>query len=161
MSHRHLLILLGIVLVAFGFAEGGWSSMAIWLGCDFLVVGVAHGRGAHGVFGKRSGGTLPVWSWILFLPLLVYNAAVWHLMRLFSREPAFNVVTDKLVVGRRLLAFELDGEFDNYVDLTAEFAEPGVIRDSECYRSVPILDGAAPTPEILHAAVASLRPGRT
>jgi len=161
MSHRHLLILLGIVLVAFGFAEGGWFAVAIWLGCDFLVVGIAHGMGAHRVFGKRSDGTLPVWSWLLFLPLLVYTAAVWHLIRLFSREAAFNVINEKLVVGRRLLTFELDGEFDNYVDLTAEFAEPGVIRDAECYRSIPILDGAAPTPEALHVAVASLRPGRT
>jgi protein-tyrosine phosphatase len=161
MSHRHLLTFLGVVLIAFGLIEGGWFLIAAWLGCDFLVVGVAHGRGSHRVFGKRPDGTLPPWSWLLFFPLVAYTMVVWHLIRLFSREPARNAVTEELVVGRRLLAFELEGEFDNFVDLTAEFPEPSSIRRSPSYRCFPILDGAAPTPEALRAAVASLRPGRT
>ena len=113
------------------------------------------------MFGKRVDGTLPWWSWVLFFPLLLYTWAVWHVVRLFSREPARSIVTEQLVVGRRLLAFELDEKFANFVDLTAEFSEPGVIRHSPSYRSFPILDSTAPTPEALHAAVASLRPGRT
>ena len=161
MSCRHLLLLLGMVLMGLGVAERGWCFLALWLGCDFLILGIAHGRGAHGVFGKRVDGTLPLWSWLLFFPLFIYTRAVWHLIRLFSREPARSKVTQQLVVGRRLLASELDGEFDNFVDLTAEFSEPSIIRDSPSYRSFPILDGAAPTPEALYAAVASLRPGRT
>jgi protein-tyrosine phosphatase len=60
-----------------------------------------------------------------------------------------------------LLPFELEDEFHNIVDLTAEFSEPPSIRSSPFYRSFPILDGGAPTPEALRAAVASLRPGRT
>ena len=161
MSYRHLLTLLGIVLVVLGLIEGGWFLLAFWLGCDFLALGVAHGRGLHSVFGKRANGTLPLWSWFVFLPLLIYTTVVWHLIRLFSREPPRNAVTEQLVVGRRLLASELDGEFDNFVDLTAEFPEPPSIRSSPSYRSFPILDGGAPTPEALRAAVASLRPGRT
>jgi len=161
MSYRQLLILLGVVLIALGLAERRWFFMAVWPGCDFLVLGIAHGRGSHKVFGKRADGTLPLWSWLLFLPLLIYTTVVWHLLRLFSREPAQNAVTEQLVVGRRLLPFELDAEFDNFVDLTAEFPEPCAIRCSPSYRSFPILDGAAPTAEALHAAVASLRPGRT
>jgi protein-tyrosine phosphatase len=161
MSYRHLLILLGIVLVALGLAERGWFFMAVWLGCDFLILGIAHGRGSHRVFGKQTDGTLPPWSWLLFSPLLIYTTTVWHLIRLFSREPACSVVSEQLVVGRRLLVCEYDDEFDNFVDLTAEFSEPRIIRQSASYFSFPILDGAAPTPEALHAAVASLRPGRT
>ena len=61
----------------------------------------------------------------------------------------------------RLLAFEMEGGFDNFVDLAAEFSESPHIRCSPSYRSFPILDGGAPTPEALRAAVASLRPGRT
>ena len=113
------------------------------------------------MFGKRPDGTLPWWSWLLFLPLLSYTSAVWHLLRIFSRKPACSVVTEQLVVGRRLLPSELDAEFDNYVDLTAEFAEPAAVRASPSYRSFPILDWAAPSPEMLRAAVGSLRPGRT
>lgn len=99
------------------------------------------------MFGKRADGTLPLWSWVAFLPLLIYATVVWHLIRLLSREPAHNTVTEQLVVGRRLLAFERAGEFDNFVDLTAEFSEPSLIRSSPSYRSFPILDGEAPTPE--------------
>lgn len=161
MSHRHLLILLGAVLIALGMAERGWVLIAVWLGFDFVVLGVAHGRGSHKVFGKRADGTLPWWSWLVFLPLLLYTTAVWHLIRAISREPVRNEVTRQLMVGRRLVASELEGEFDNFVDLTAEFSEPSVIRRSPGYRCFPILDGAAPTPEALRAAVASLRPGRT
>jgi hypothetical protein len=161
MSYRHLLIFLGIVLIVLGWGERGWFLVAIWLGCDFLVLGVAHGRGSHRVFGKRADGTLPLWSWLVFLPLLLYTTIAWHLIRLFSREPSRNAITEQLVVGRRLLAFELEGEFDNFVDLAAEFSEAPAIRSSTSYRSFPILDGSAPTPEALQTAVASLRPGRT
>jgi hypothetical protein len=98
---------------------------------------------------------------VVFFPLLTVTTVFWHLIRMFSREPAYNVVTDELVVGRRLLMSEFEGEYDNFVDLTAEFSEPYGIRHSSSYRSFPILDGAAPSPEVLHAAVASLRPGRT
>src|SRR5207244_2126500 len=65
------------------------------------------------------------------------------------------------IVGRRLLPGELEGEFINYVDLTAEFAEPFAIRKSAGYVSFPILDGSAPDPESLQEFVNRLRPGRT
>jgi hypothetical protein len=161
MSYRRVLILVGVALVALGAVERDWFLIAVWLGCNLVIVGLAHGRGAHRVFGKRGDGTLPLWSWLLFFPLLALTTGVWHLIRLLSREPARSKVSDQLVVGRRLLASELDGEFDNYVDLTAEFSEPRVIRRSPGYRSFAILDGAAPAPEALRAAVAGLRPGRT
>ena len=112
MSNRHVLTLLGIVLVIFGLVERGWFLVMVWFGCDFLVLGIAHTRGLHRVFGKRADGTLPLWSWLVFLLLLIYTAAVWHLVRLFSREPARNTVTDQLVVGRRLLSLEVEGEFE-------------------------------------------------
>jgi hypothetical protein len=161
MSYRHLLALLGLILIVVGAVERGWAVFALWLGCDFLAFAIAHERGAHRVFGKRPDGTLPLWSRLVFLPLLAYMSAIWHLARIFSRKPAYSVVTEQLVVGRRLLASELEGEFDNYVDLTAEFAEPSTIRRSAAYRSFPILNDAAPSPEALSTALRSLKPGRT
>src|SRR5437879_4932738 len=101
MSYRHLLTLLGIALIVLGLVERGWVLVAVWLGGDFLLLGIAHGRGSHRVFGKRGDGSLPIWSRLLFLPLLIYTTAVWHLVRMFSREPAHNAVTEQLVVGRR------------------------------------------------------------
>jgi hypothetical protein len=152
---------LGVLLVVLGLVEGGWFHLAVWLGCDFLVLGIAHGLGLHRVLGKRADGTLPLWSWIVFLPLFSYVTIVWYVIRVFNREPAYNAVTEELVVGRRLLASELEGGFNNFVDLTAEFSEPSAIRRSPSYLCFPILDGAAPTPEVLRAAVDALRPGRT
>lgn len=160
MSYKYLLVLLGAVLVVLALAKGGWFLIALWFACNVLILGVAYARGSHRVFGKRSDGTLPFWSWAIFLPLLLYASAIWYLLRL-SREPAQTAVTEHLVIGRRLLGREFHGEFDNVVDLTAEFPEPLAIRSLESYRSFPILDGAAPAPEALWAAVANLRPGRT
>ena len=44
MSYRHLLTLLGVVLIVLGMVERSWFLVAVWLGCDFLILGVAHGR---------------------------------------------------------------------------------------------------------------------
>lgn len=133
----------------------------VWLGGDFLALGIAHTFGIQQIFGKRADGALPIWSWLIFLPLLLFTGAVWHIARLISREPAFNTVTKDLVVGRRLLSGELKEKFANYIDLTAEFAEPTAIRRSDAYLSFPILDGAAPDPTALRDFLDRLRPGKT
>lgn len=156
-----LFALLGIALVLLGAFQGGWALIAVWIGLDYLALAFAHYRGVHRLFGKRPDGTLPSWSWIVFLPMLAWIHATWHLARAFSRRPACSVVSDRLVMGRRLLPSELEGGFDNYVDLTAEFGEPPAIRHSSAYRSFPILNDAAPSPEALFAAIRSLTPGRT
>jgi hypothetical protein len=161
MSSRHLLLVLGCLLVGLGAIEGNWRWLAVWAGTGLVALGVAHLRGSPGVFGKRPDGTLPFWSWVVFLPLLAYVLLVWHLMRVLLRDAAWQSIDEHLTVGRRLLPSELDATFDNYVDLTAEFAEPAAVRRSAAYRCFPILDGAAPRREALRAAVESLRPGRT
>jgi hypothetical protein len=161
MSHRHLLILLGLVLIPIGLVERGWMLLAVWMGGDFLILGIAHARGFHRIFGKRPDGSLPLWSWLVFLPLLLYTSAVWHIFRMASLESAQNVITEDLVIGRRLLPGELKGEFVNYVDLTAEFPEPVAIRWRDGYLSFPVLDGSAPRPDALREMMNCLRPGKT
>jgi hypothetical protein len=95
------------------------------------------------------------------LSLVCFSLSVWHVLRLVSREPAQNEVTEDLVIGRRLLPSEIRGNFENYVDLTAEFPEPRAIRTFPNYLSFPILDRAAPESIVLHEAIKRLRPGRT
>jgi hypothetical protein len=160
-SYKYSLPILGGALVAYGLIERGWWLVVSWLGVNFMILGVAHAKGWHRILGKRPNGALAWWSWVIYLPLLTYTLGVWHLMRWLSREPRINVVTNDLVVGRRLLSSELEGEFANYVDLTGEFAEPSGVRCSPSYRNFPILDGSAPHPDTLRAAVASLKRGRT
>lgn len=160
MNYSRLFIFLGGALVGLGVMERGVWLLAGWLGFNFLLLGLAHHWRKPDLFGKRNG-SLPLWSWLLFFPLLGYTAWIWHLLRLASRKPAFNRVSGKLVVGRRLLLGEVSGPFDNFVDLTAEFVEPVAIRKLPSYIGFPILDGGAPSPEVLFAALARLKPGRT
>lgn len=161
MSYRYTLPTVGVVLIGYGIAGQGWFGLLAWLGTNFCILGLAHVWKAPAVFGKRIDGTLPWWSWLLFLPMHGLTQSVWHLVRRLSREPAYNEVTGNLIVGRRLLTSEMGDEFDNYVDLTAEFTEPAKARCSPAYFCFPILDGAAPEPDALLKAVAELRPGKT
>jgi len=161
MSRRISILLLGIMLVGFGVINGGWSLLLLWPGANFLILGIAHFKNAPGIFGKRPDGTLPFWSWLIFLPLLLYTNLLWRIACLLSREPAQNTVSAGLVVGRRLFPSEVDGEFVNYVDFTAEFPEPTAIRRLSAYQCFPILDGGIPRIEELNNALDRLRPGRT
>jgi hypothetical protein len=145
MSRRISILLLGIMLMAFGAINGGWSLLLLWPGANFLILGIARFKNAPGIFGKRPDGTLPFWRIACFL----------------SREPAQNTVSADLVVGRRLFPSEVDGEFVNYIDLTAEFPEPTAIRRLPAYQCFPILDGGIPRIEELNNALNRLRPGRT
>jgi hypothetical protein len=161
MSHRYLLILLGLILVTIGIVESGWSLLLTWPGANFVILGIAHTKNAPGIFGKRPDGSLPFWSWAIFLPLLLYTNLVWRIACLLSREPAQNTVTNNLVLGRRLLPGEVEGAFANYIDLTAEFPEPAPIRRLPAYQCFPILDGSVPRLEDLHNVIDHLRSGRT
>jgi protein-tyrosine phosphatase len=76
-------------------------------------------------------------------------------------EPAQNAVTNDLIIGRRLLSREVDSEFANYVDLTAEFSEPHAIRHLSGYLCFPILDGSALEIGALRETIQRLRPGKT
>ena len=161
MRYWHFLAAVGLGLVALAFLQGGWAWLAAWVGFDYLAFAYAHARGVHRLFGKRADGTLPLWAWIVFLPMLAYMHAVWRIACLARQKPALSRVDESLSIGRRLLASELHETFDNYVDLTAEFAEPAALRSCAAYRCLPVLNDSAPAPEALHALVASLKPGRT
>lgn len=161
MRYAVSLLALGLILVSAVTIYGARGLPFVWLGCDLAVIGCAYLKGGHRIFGKNSEGCVPLWSRILFLPYFVLSSTLWHATRIFSREQAYNLVQEDLVVGRRLLARELPEEFANYVDLTAELEEPLAIRKLPGYLAFPILDASAPDPERLRAAVQGLRPGAT
>lgn len=161
MNPKYLITLVGITLIAYGWTEHGWSIVLIWLGINFLILGLAHAFNWTNIFGKKSTGILPFWSIISFFPLLLYTHVLWHLYRFLSKEPAYNTISPSLTVGRRLLSSELTEQFDNYVDLTSEFQEPFSIRNSPSYFWLPILDAGAPRPEIIVEALQKLKSGRT
>lgn len=156
-----MLGLLGLGLIADAVMSGGWLLWIVWPGANFLALGLAHRHQFHRLFGKQATGSLaPVMS-VCFAPLHALGWTCWHAVRICSREPATHVVSADLVVGRRLLSHELEPGFANLIDLTAEFAEPRLLRAHPGYRCFPILDGSAPDVPELRRLMASLAPGRT
>lgn len=140
---------------------GHWWQLLHWfsLSCLLLAAGYA-GLGPR-IYGKRPDGRLPIWSRLLHLPFMLYSEAIWHLVRILSRENPTDEVSEDLVLGRRLRASELPSGFSNYVDLTAETEDPAEIRKSGAYFAFPILDAHVPDGRALKQAVTGLRPGKT
>jgi hypothetical protein len=46
MRFQYLLSLLGLALIALGTIEGRWLILALWLGSNFLVLGIANSGAA-------------------------------------------------------------------------------------------------------------------
>ena len=134
--------------------------LLIWSALSFGSVALGYACLGTRVFGKGHDGRISLPLKILNFPYLVYTWLVWHLCRLVSREPAFNVIDDDLVIGRRLLAGEALDEFVHYVDLTAEFEEPTPIRKRAGYRCFPILDASVPSYAALRGVVEETSSGR-
>lgn len=151
--------LLGCTLLVYGISLTGAGWLLAWLGACFLIVGIAYARRKSSVFGKRPNGTLPFWSWAVFLPLHLYSLLVWHLIRFSSKEPAFNQLQDEIIIGRRVLSHEFPNRISTVVDLTAEFQEPAAMAEGRTYRSFPILDACVPDSGALRSFIASLRSG--
>lgn len=129
----------------------GWSSLALlWVAAGYS------GLGPH-IFGKRSNGTLSPIAMVAFAPYLVPALGVAAGCRWALREPACQQIAERLYFGRRLRAHERPllnhHGIVALLDLTAATPEPKMIRRGLVYRSMPILDGTAPSLEGLRDAV--------
>jgi protein-tyrosine phosphatase len=160
MPRSFLLLLVGFGLCALAVLHGGWTYFVGWLGLNFVFLGIAHLRGLYRLFGKRADGTLPIWSWVIFLPLHLYSLAILNLTRLIGNEPWVCRVNESLSLGSRPNASDDCGEFDAIIDLTAEFQEVKSVRQRRGYYSFPIVDASAPTVDALEAAVKARPNGR-
>jgi protein-tyrosine phosphatase len=160
MARSFLLLILGVALCIIAFSDGVWTCLIGWLGVDFLILGIAYFRRFHHLFGKRPDGTLPLWGWILFLPLHLYSLVVLKLARSLGNEPWSNSVNEMLAVGSCPFACDNCANFEAIVDLTSEFQERKHVRQRPGYLSFPILDACAPNVDALLAAIKSLPKGR-
>jgi protein-tyrosine phosphatase len=132
-----------------------------WVGLAFLLVAVAYGLNAAGVFGKRSSGGRWPWAWPLTGPYLILTEVSYRIWLRTSGENEYVAVAENLYLGRRLLPREAaaavaEHRFHAVLDLAAEFAAPGPFRNLPHYRSVPVLDASAPSAEQLRDATAFL-----
>ena len=125
----------------------------IWAAISFSIIAVGYAGAGPSVTGKKSDGSFRVMYIAPLLPYLLYTWLVWHLYRILKREDAYNRVTDEIIVGRRLLANEIPEDIDCYVDLTAEFVDPAIIRRTNAYLCFPILDASTPDSDKLSKAI--------
>jgi protein-tyrosine phosphatase len=120
-----------------------------WAALSFAYVALAYTGIISGAFFKKQNGKIPLWSKILNFPFLAYTVIVWHVYRLISKEHPTDMISEDLIIGRRLLPKEQDADSEIYLDLTAEFDEPQAIREKPSYMCFPFLDANVPKLERL------------
>ena len=149
MKYGVLFLTLSLLLASYAFTAGGWFLLIAWPALSFGVIGLAYLILGHRVFGKRADGSMAFASVVILLPYLLYLWAVWHIIRLVSREPAYNTLADGILIGRRLLSGELPAGTRTVVDLTSEFPESSALRSVSNYIAAPMLDASVLPPQSL------------
>jgi protein-tyrosine phosphatase len=136
--------LLATVLVVNAFWAESWLAVALlgWAGASMGLVAAAYWLNAPGIFGKRPDGRIARLNRLALLPYGLLAHSVWLLSSRLSKEPAWQRIDERLVVGRRLLSSEVPGDFDAVLDLTCEFQETPRLRQSN-YTCLPMLDASA------------------
>ncbi len=139
----------------------GWGSAAFaYAALSFALLAVAYAGAGPRLLLKRTDGRRFPLAWLLFAPYFGLNALSFWLYRRGQRGPAVAELAPNLFFGRRLTACEAaahSGTWVGVLDLAAEFAEAGPLRGVPQYRSLPVLDGTAPSEAELRDAVAWLR----
>jgi protein-tyrosine phosphatase len=138
--------LYGCIAVVAGYFSMPWRSASpilVWVAVCFGLLALSYLLNTTVLFGRKLGGQLALRS-LLLLPYLVVYWLGWRFRRRFSSVPAFSRVSDRLLVGRRLLAYEIPPEVTQVIDLAPELSEASAIVKRLRYYSYPILDGAAP-----------------
>lgn len=131
------------LLVAAAVMHRGWYFLCLWPAVAFAGVSVAYFTANARLYGKRSDGRLAVAHVVVLWPVFLTLTIVFHLARVFTREPATQSLTKTILIGRRLMSHELPDEVDAVIDLTSEFSEPAKLR-SRGYHSFPMLDADVP-----------------
>src|SRR5262245_61461275 len=123
MIYALVFAVLALSLIAIA-VNGGAAWALLWPAISFFWVATAYAGAGPRLFGKRPDGSLSPVTSAIVLPFLLYAWTVWHIQRLFSREPPWQEVAPRLRIGRRLLPGEFPTDVQLLVDLAAEFPEP-------------------------------------
>lgn len=145
MKYGFLFLLLALAMSVAVVRGGPWAWLLFYPAVSFGVVAAAYLFSAPAVFGKRIDGQRSILGTLLVLPYVLYVGAVWHLIRVLSREPKLHWLSDDLAISRRLLHHELPEQIASVVDLTCEFTEPTHRWNLRSYTCYPMLDGSAVT----------------
>lgn len=161
MSIRYAVLfsLIGALLVALAIQNRAnpWLLLLLYPALSFLVLGLAYAGIGPFVYGKRPNGTRSWLGQAWSLPFSLSSDLVWWITISTLRSPAIGQVSENLYIGRRLTARDAvairEAGFQSCLDLTAESPETALLRILPDYFCLPMLDGTAPTPDQLSAAV--------
>ncbi len=138
----------GLGLGACGAQVWPWGAPLLWPAWSALLLSLLYFFNQPRGLGKRSRGTLTVFSWLLFGPYIVFGRVVMRVQAAISAEPACQEVAPGMWIARRIGANEIPRELPHsmrrVVDLTAEFPEPRDMRTQPDWRWIPILDAGIP-----------------
>ncbi|MFT3698059.1 MAG: dual specificity protein phosphatase family protein [Kofleriaceae bacterium] len=149
-------------MLAIGFllASGVFAALAVlvhwafwWPAISLFASFIVYCASAPAAFMKRPDGTLPLYSWLLWWPLFVWQWIGHEWVRFLTKEPVANEVAPRLWVGRRPRAGELPANTAVVIDLCAELPAAREVATGRTYLTIPTLDARAPTPEQICEAV--------
>lgn len=145
-----------VVVALAAWEIAGWvAAVPAYAALSFVLLAVAYGGAGPRLLLKRATGRRSPLGWLLFAPYYSLNAATFGLYRLLTHEPAYVQVAPNLFFGRRLSAREYQaGGWAWVLDLAGEFSAGRPQRASPGYRSLPVLDAAAPSEDELRSAAA-------
>jgi hypothetical protein len=125
---------------------------------SFVLLAVAYAGAGPGMLLKRPDGRRRWFAWVPFGPYFVLNAltfAAYRTGRAGRTASAVAVAAPNVLFGRRLTTAEArlaSPGWHGVLDLAAEFAEVRPLRELPKYRSLPVLDAAAPSLDELRSA---------
>ena len=149
-----------ILCAAMAFAWPWWSLWMLWPALSLAIAASSYAWFGPSIYRKRDG-RLPLTTRLVLAPFLLgQRVSLWHYAR---RSNAFDVLDNRLLIGRRLSARESRELIGRgpcaVVDLTGEFSSSGSLR-SMPYCNVQVSDLTAPSPAQLDRAVAFVREHR-
>jgi hypothetical protein len=153
-------VMVGVMAAAAWMGGWAWAVVpgAAWIGLAFGGAASAYAGLGPRVFGKRADGAVPVWSYLLFGPFLLFGRAGLRAANAAGLGTPWDEVSDRLVLGRRphpsdRHAFRRLGVVA-VLDMAAEVARSRGIAGTEAYCALPVLDHAGPRGDQLDRAVA-------
>ncbi|NEO86628.1 MAG: hypothetical protein F6J87_20575 [Spirulina sp. SIO3F2] len=141
MSYGILFGVVSLLLVAIAIIQQGYFVVLFWPSLSFAIVAAGYLHLGPSIYQKSQEGFLAPISKVLLLPYLLFLWAVWHIARLLKSEPSLHQLTEKIWIGRRLLAHELPNNIDHVIDLTCEFDKTKFLHSYAYHSSGRVTEG--------------------
>jgi hypothetical protein len=141
-----------VVLVPTLWGTAGWVALLpLYAALSFALLSLGYLGVGSRLLQKRANGRHSPVPWCLFEPYFLLSVLTLGVYRSPSREPAYAQVAPNRYFGRRLSLREAkEAGWASILDLAAEFRATW---NPATYRSLPVLDAAAPTEDELRSAV--------